>query len=109
MRGGTCVGPLKRADLNHEVMGKQRAGRAPAGERGRRADACWAGFGKVTGRRKRVLVRKRLVIGPLNLKLRILGFLKLLGVDEYGFNQNSVNQSLIGMVIAAAWRLGGKG
>lgn len=34
--------------------------------------------------------------------------MKLLGFDEYGFNQNSVNQSLIGMVIAAAWRLGGR-
>lgn len=34
--------------------------------------------------------------------------MELLGFEEYGFNQNSVNQSLIGMVIEAAWRLGKK-
>ena len=34
--------------------------------------------------------------------------MELQGFEEYGFNQNSVNQSLIGMVIEAAWRLGKK-
>lgn len=26
VRGGTCVGPLKRVDFRHEAMGKHRAG-----------------------------------------------------------------------------------
>lgn len=50
--------------------------------------------------------------GPLNLKLRSLTtwrLLELLGFDECGFNQNSMNQSLIGIVIAAARRLGREG